>query len=157
MSYHHFTSIERGRLEDLYKEGYGIRSIARKLSRSPSSISRELRRFQGSFYQAEVAQHQYEENRKHVGPKGKATKELLELIGEKLEATWSPEQIVGRLLTGILSVKTIYRWLYAGFLKVSLKVLRHKGKHQKSAETRGKFHVGTSIHKRPKKSRREKP
>lgn len=38
--------------------------------------------------------------------------------------------------------KMIYRWLYAGLLVIgTLAVLRHKGKHQKPAETRGKFAV----------------
>ena len=32
--------------------------------------------------------------------------------------------------------------------------LHHKGKHQKPQETRGRFHVGTSITKRPKEIRK---
>ena len=150
MSYHHLTPFERGRLDTLHKQGHSIRTIAKELSRSPSTISRELRRFKDHVYEAEAAHQQYLQCRNQVGRKGKATHELIRLIEEKLEATWSPEQIVGRLLSGKLCVKTIYRWIYSGVLRVNLTVLRHKGKRRKPVETRGRFRVGTSIHKRPK-------
>ena len=46
LSYTHFTRIERIKLEELKKKGKSIREIARELGRSPSSVSRELRRNQ---------------------------------------------------------------------------------------------------------------
>ncbi|MNI60039.1 Integrase core domain protein [compost metagenome] len=53
--------------------------------------------------------------------------------------------------------KTIYRWLYSGRLvKGVLTVLRHKGKRQRPAETRGKFAVGKTISQRPKEVRSRK-
>lgn len=149
MSYHHLTPFERGRLDILRKQGHSVRAIARKLSRSPSTISRELRRFKEDFYEGEAAHQQYLQCRSLVGRKNKATPELIGLIEEKLESTWSPEQIIGRLLSGKLCFKTIYRWIYAGVIRVDLTVLRHKGKRRKPVETRGKFQVGTSIHQRP--------
>lgn len=54
----------------------------------------------------------------------------------------------------MVSFKTIYRWLYTGRLvKGVLAVLRHKGKRQKPAETRGKFDVGKTISQHPKEVR----
>ena len=44
MSYHHFTTFERGRIQELLSLGYSHRSIARKLNRHHSSIDREIRR-----------------------------------------------------------------------------------------------------------------
>ena len=122
MSYHHLTPFERGRLDSLHKQGHSIRTIAKELSRSPSTISRELHRFKDHVYEAEAAHQQYLQCRNQVG----------------------------RLLSGKLCVKTIYRWIYSGVLRVNLTVLRHKGKRRKPVETRGRFRVGTSIHKRPK-------
>ncbi|GAC43696.1 transposase and inactivated derivative, partial [Paenibacillus popilliae ATCC 14706] len=82
------------------------------------------------------------------------------VIEEKLQATWSPEQIMERLRQegqAIVCFKTIYRWLYAGRLaRGALAVLRHKGKRQKPVETRGKFTVGKAISKRPKEVRSRK-
>lgn len=43
-SYSHFTLDERKMLYDLLNAGHGIRSAARELDRSPSSVSREIKR-----------------------------------------------------------------------------------------------------------------
>ncbi|TDT56530.1 helix-turn-helix domain-containing protein, partial [Fonticella tunisiensis] len=40
-SFKHLNSYERGEISALLKEGKSIRYIARKLGRSPSTISRE--------------------------------------------------------------------------------------------------------------------
>ncbi|MFL2144322.1 IS30 family transposase, partial [Ruoffia sp. FAM 20857] len=61
------------------------------------------------------------------GRNPKYTVELLKDIQDKLERTWSPEQIVGRDYQGKLSFKSIYNWIYQDILKVPLTVLRHKG------------------------------
>ncbi|WP_034551440.1 IS30 family transposase [Carnobacterium funditum] len=148
MSYTHFTIAERSKIETLLELGFSIRGIAQKLGRAPSSVSRELKR--NPDYQCEKAQKQSEQNKANCGAKPKLTPENKEKIQEKLNQTWSPEQIVGRLFQGKLSFKTIYRWIYSGLLQVPLSVLRQKGKRQKPKETRGRFNVGTSISKRPK-------
>lgn len=91
---------------------------------------------------------------------GKWTPELASSIQNKLQATWSPEQIMERLRQerrAIVCFKTIYRWLYHGRLeKGILTVLRHKGKGQKPAERRGTFAIGKSITQRPKEVRSRK-
>ena len=145
MSYQHLTTFERTRIETLYDQGKSIRTIAEKLRRSPSTISRELKRnSQDGSYQSENAHESYDKRRLHCGRIGKWSQELAEIINEKLKLTWSPEQIVGRLFQGSISFKTIYRWIYQGLLvDQDLSVLRHKGKRQKPQETRGRFNVGT--------------
>jgi transposase, IS30 family len=89
-----------------------------------------------------------------VNPNGKWSPEFAGFITEKLDLTWSPEQIVGRCFSGTLSFKTIYRRVYQGSLQRTAVVLRHKRKHQKLYEARGLFTVGTSIKQRPKEIRK---
>ncbi|MGZ0042324.1 IS30 family transposase [Paenibacillus ottowii] len=158
MSYTHLSIIERSKLEILHQQGKSARAIAQELGRHHATICRELRRNAAQEpYHAERAQESYIQRRKSSIPVGKWTPEQATRIEKKLQATWSPEQIVERLRQegqAIVCFKTIYRWLYAGLLaRGTLAVLRHKGKRQKPAETRGKFAVGRPISQRPKEVR----
>lgn len=152
MSYTHLTISERSKIETYLELGYSLREIAARLKRSPSTISRELRRHANCTI--EEAQTRYHTNKSNCGAKSKLTPELKEAVQEKLGETWSPEQIVGRLYQGKLSFKSIYRWIYNGLLEVPVTVLRQKGKRQKPRETRGRFNIGTPISKRPKEVRK---
>ncbi|MDN8588867.1 IS30 family transposase [Chryseobacterium mucoviscidosis] len=158
MSYTHLSIVERSKLEILHRQGQSSRAIAKELGRHPSTICRELDRATSSQpYHAEQAQSAYEERRQASISPGKWSEAIAISLEEKLQATWSPEQITERFrIQGLPSVsfKTIYRWLYAGRLvRGTLQVLRHKGKRQKPAETRGKFAIGRSISDRPKEVR----
>lgn len=151
MGYQHLTTFERGRIEALNQLGYTVRQIGKQISRHHSTVARELSRNNRSNYCSEKAQTAYIQRRKSSKPKGKYSSELVSVIEQSLEATWSPEQISNTVTYGKLSFKTIYRWLYSGVIsKGDMKVLRHKGKRHRPAEKRGKFAVGTSIHSRPK-------
>lgn len=155
MSYVHLTISERVKIETLADLNYSIREIAHKLGRSPSTVSREMKRCESeSPYQAESAQETYAGKKKNCGAKSKRTEETVALIQQKLDETWSPEQITNRLFEGALCFKTIYRWIYEGLLQVPLTVLRQKGKRRKPQETRGRFTIGTPIAKRPKEVRK---
>jgi len=151
MSYHHLTTFERGRIQELLSLGYSHRAIAQKLNRHRSCIDREIRRnADGIDYIGETAQAVYAARRQRSKPKGKCTDDLIAAITEKLQATWSPEQIANTVTLGVVSFKTIYTWLYAGILPtITVKNLRQKGKRRK-AEKRGKFSMGTPISERPK-------
>lgn len=157
MSYTHLTIEERSKIEILHQEGYKPSKIAKILNRHRSSIYRELKRCETSVYSAIEADNAAQCNSQNKGRKPKYTAVLINDIKQKLEQTWSPEQIVGRDYKGKLSFKTIYNWIYKGFINVSLKVLRQKGKRRLPKETRGKFNIGTSISLRPQsvKSRKE--
>lgn len=155
MSYVHLTISERVKIETLADLHYSIREIAHKLGRSPSTVSRELKRCEREGpYQAETAQETYAAQKKRCGAKSKGTEDTLATIQQKLDETWSPEQIANRLFEGTLCFKTIYRWIYEGLIQVPLTVLRQKGKRRKPQETRGRFTIGTPIAKRPKEVRK---
>lgn len=65
MSQRHFTSIERGKIEELNNLGYSSPKIALRLYCHRSSISRELGRFKNpGEYNAITAQHNYSHTKK---------------------------------------------------------------------------------------------
>ena len=88
MSYTHLTIYERAKIKTYLDLGYSIRRIAVCLKRSPSTISRELRRH--TDCSAEEAQARYQTNKSNCGAKLKLTTELKEAVQEKLNDTWSP-------------------------------------------------------------------
>ena len=89
MSYTHLTISERAKIETYLDLGYSIRRIALRLKRSPSTISRELRRHTNCSI--EEAHARYQTNKSNCGAKLKFTTEVNEVVQEKLNATWSPE------------------------------------------------------------------
>lgn len=151
MSYHHFTTFERGQIEALQKIGYYTRKIAEAIGRHHSAIARELRRNQQeNGYCSNLAQRNYQSHRLLSKPKGKCYPQLVQKIEEKLQLTWSPEEISNTVTSGNVSFKTIYLWLYQGkLLNGQLHALRQKGKRRQPATTRGTFVHGTPISKRP--------
>jgi transposase, IS30 family len=152
MEYSHLTTFERGRLQALHKLGLSCRQIAKELNRHHSTVARELKRntMENDNYSPENAQSAYEKRRLNSRPRGKWNEDIASEIEEKLESTWSPEQIAGRLEGLMPCFKTIYRWLYEGkVVKGNLSVLRQKGKRRRPRETRGRFNIGKSIQQRP--------
>ena len=151
MSYKHLNTFERTRIKVLSKMGYSTRQIASQLNRHHSTIARELKRNTQETYQAELA-HELARKRRLVCRRDEnKSEELIQMIQHYLKLTWSPEQISQTVLKGIISFKTIYRWIYDGTIfSGDLSCLRQKGKRRKPRETRGRFNIGTSIHQRPK-------
>ena len=149
MSQHHFNLIERGKIEELRKLGYSSRAIGNRIGRHHSSVARELKRLPCG-YTAQVAGQNYQVKRARSRPHGKWSKELGALIADKLEATWSPEQIAHTVTLGKASFKTIYNWLYAGRLTgITVQNLRRKGR-KRSCRNLAFYARGISIRKRPK-------
>jgi len=151
MSHHHFTTFERGKIEELYEIGYSTRKIALRIGCHHSSIAREVKRCACTHgYRAERAQEDYLKKRQNSKPHGKWNKELCAIVAEKLKATWSPEQISHTVTFGKLSFKTIYSWLYAGRLNgLTAEILRRKGK-KRTCKNLAFYARGTPIRKRPK-------
>ena len=150
MSHHHFTPMERGKIEGLHQIGYTTRKIASQLGCHHSSIARELKRISGLDYNADFAQQDYHKKRQKSKPKGKWSEELCAIVAEKLKATWSPEQISHTVTLGLLSFKTIYTWLYKDRLAgLTAEVLRRKGK-MRSCRNLAFYARGIPICKRPK-------
>lgn len=164
MNYKHITTNERCCMANFLSLGWSLRKIAKHLNRNVSTISREIKRNStNSKYLAHVACANYIKNRENCGAKGKTNNiELIKYIEEKLEQTWSPEQIAGRLRLDYpndksmkVGFKTIYRWIYRKLIaKGNVNKLRRKGKSLKSKETRGKFNIGKNIKDRPKEVRK---
>lgn len=148
MSYKHLSINERIKIEVLNKEGYSARKIAIIIGFHHSTVSREIKRC-STFYSAERAHIHSKSFSKNKGRKTKMTSFLKFLIEDRINKSWSPEQIVGRYFQGVISFKTIYNWIYLNLLNIDLNALRFKGKSRYPKENRGKFNVGKSISNRP--------
>lgn len=123
MKYQHLSPQERVEIAVLKGKGYSLRSIAKALGRSHSSLSRELRRNEVSgIYEAPKAQHKAYVSRKYSkyqGMKVADHSELEKYIQEKLKRHWTPEQIAGRLRDEAslpyVSRMGIYKYLYSSY------------------------------------------
>lgn len=145
MSYTHFTLEERKYLQKLLSEGLSFRKIAAVLERSPSSVSREVKRNHAKYkpkasdnkywYNHWRAQNLYIRRRREQQRRAlKPNTDEWNYIIEKLNLFWSPEQIVNRYEKDyqkrLTSFATIYRYIYRGELpNISPKThLRRHGK-----------------------------
>jgi IS30 family transposase len=139
LSYSHFTIEERKCLEKFIKENCSKREIARRLDRSPSSITREIKRNQNKngTYNHWRANSLYIYRRRESNRKRQNlipnTPEW-DYIVEKLSLFWSPEEIVMRYYRDyqkkLCAVSTIYRYIrLKKFPKITAKNnLRRRGK-----------------------------
>jgi len=153
------------------KDGWGVRAIARELSRPPSVISAEIARGgdPAGGYAAGSAQAAAKVRQDKSGRQAKLTPDspLFADVMKFLRLQWSPEQIAGRrprLETGTavsselrVSHEAIYQAIYAlprGELRRELVAcLRqgkpHRGRRSTQDERRGRLCDMTSIHQRP--------
>ena len=119
----------------------GVRAMARRLGRSPSTISRELKRHGGapSYRAIEADTAAWERARRPKRCRLVWNRRLRRLVEEKLGTDWSPQQIAAWLKqtypndpTMQLSHETIYQALYVqarGALKRAL--VRHLRRGQR--------------------------
>ena len=123
MSYKHYTPDERKCLQQLLDEGRSFRYIARALGRSPSSVSREVKRNSsrngyGYWYANNQAIHR--RRMSHPMKRLKVNTELGDYVREKLSLFWSPECIAEtwnlQHPDNPVGYATIYRWLGKGAL-----------------------------------------
>ena len=121
-SYTQLTLQERVSLGHMRGAQLSLREIARRLARSPSTIAREVRRNRcpvGPDYDGWAAHPQAVKRRQIARrPTRMAHPSLAAYVRTKLSATYSPEQIVGRLrqeypfhISVFISHQTIYTWL----------------------------------------------
>jgi IS30 family transposase len=120
LKYRQLTEAERYTLSALKREGWSLRNIAQALQRSPSTISREIRR------NATIDRHRprplYVPSKAHEHANGRRRRSRrvrhhAPIVYEHVEALlaeqqWSPEQIASQLLeqqSVRLSHMTIYR------------------------------------------------
>lgn len=119
MGYHQLTYRERYLIGQHKSSGQSVRAIARMLRRSPSTISRELRRNADSsdgYYRVDKADR-YARARRWRSRQGTQFEPgQVELVRELMGRKWSPEQISRRLRKQNrlnIGTTTIYRWLRA--------------------------------------------
>jgi IS30 family transposase len=159
---------ERVRIADMRRAGESVRAIATALDRSPSTVSRELRRnveAASGAYRPHAAQRLAEQRR--ARPKvGKlvADRELRAFVEDKLMRRWSPEQIAQALRVEFpdqprrhLVPETIYQAVYrpelgGGLCRNLPKVLRtgrlRRKRRRRAEERRGRLVNMTMIDQR---------
>jgi transposase, IS30 family len=143
-----------------------LREIARRLGRSPSTVSREVARnsVRGA-YRGHLAQREAEGRARRPKPAKLAVNdELREWVQGKLEADWSPEEISHRLVLEFpdraemrVSHETVYQSLYVqgrGALRRELAAHLRTGRalrrpRRSEGERRGKLQDMVNISSRP--------
>jgi IS30 family transposase len=161
--------MEREDIACLRAEGRGVREIARRLERDPSTISRELRRVdsqrQRRAYRASVAQADADIKARRPKPAKLATNlRLRREVQTRLEHNHSPEQIARRLREDFVddpemrvSHETIYQSIYVqgrGGLRRELAKHLRTGRSMRrvrrvEAERRGRIPGMVNISERP--------
>jgi transposase, IS30 family len=159
MTYTQITLQERYALAVLYRQGQSLRAIAVALGRSPSTLSRELRRnatrYDGS-YRFQLAQHYANGRRSRSRRNTQFTAAQWAFVEDLLREDWSPEQIVGwcaRFQLLSISHETIYRRIWAdkrrgGTLYTHLRILtknlrKRYGTYDSRGRLAGKRHIST--------------
>jgi IS30 family transposase len=162
------TPAEREEVSRGLATGESLRAIAARLSRSASTVCREVNRNGGRRrYRAQKAEGQA--SKRSLRPKRcllAMNKRLRDVVAEKLKEDWSPEQISGWLKrqypldeTMRVSHETIYRTLFVqarGAPKRELLAhlrsgrMMRKGRHASTAgQRRGQIKEALSICERP--------
>lgn len=120
--YKHLSMHERDQIAVWRGQGLSLREIARRLQRSPGTLSRELKRNGAPIYTACYLAHRAQAragDRWRIRHRKRRLKSerLRRYVRCKLEDGWSPELIAGRLAhlarRERVSHEAIYQWLYA--------------------------------------------
>jgi len=169
--YNRLSTSEREEISRGLAQGHSISVIARRLDRSPSTLSREVHGNAGtSGYRAfSAGRHAWVSASSRRGSKRRLVNEerLRAYVLTKLKQCWSPQEIVKRLQQEYpaepsmrISHEAIYQYIYVlprGALKTTLiKALRQERAYRRKKqrrgtieETRGKIADMLSIEERP--------
>ena len=116
--YKQLSLEERCKISLLREEGKTIRKIAAALARSPSSITREIKRNRTKTlgYKPDYAQHQAA-GRRWRGGKLERQPDLRSAVTDRLAMGWSAQEVSHRLAQEkgckVISYESIYRFIYA--------------------------------------------
>ncbi len=162
------TLAEREEISRGLAEGHSIRSVAVRLGRAPSTVSREIKRNGGSSdYRATEADDAAWDRALRPKPcKLVENRDLARIVADKLRLLWSPEQIAGWLAhtypsdeSWHVSHETIYRSLFIqtrGALKKELlqylrrtRGMRRSRHHTQKTDNHGQILDTVSIRERP--------
>ena len=162
------TLAEREEISRSVAAGQSIRSVATRLGRAPSTISREIKRNGGEeCYRASQAdQAAWDRANRPKTCKLAENRALAHIVADKLQSQWSPEQIAGWLKRTYpsdenyqVSHETIYRSLFIqarGVLKKELlqhlrrtRAMRRSRHYTQKTDNHGKITEAVSISERP--------
>jgi len=162
------TLAEREEISLGMTAGQSLRSIAASLGRSPSTVSRELKRNGGPRgYRASQADGAAWDRARRPKPcKLVENRALARIVAKKLRELWSPEQVAGWLKYAYsgdeayqVSHETIYRSLFIqarGALRKELlqhlrrtRAMRRSRHHTQKTDTHGRITGTVSIRERP--------
>ena len=155
--YTQLTRDERYQIYALRKAGHSQKEIAEVLGRSPSTISRELRRNKGlKGYRPEQA-HRLAQNRKKERDRTRIPKSTWARVEQLLREDWSPEQVSGWLAQEegtAISHEWIYWYVYedkrrGGDLHRHLRCQKPRRKRYGHYDRRGQIRERVSIDERP--------
>ena len=114
----HITVEQRYTIFVMLKAGFSQKDIAKTISKSESSISRELSRnsdIRNGVYKVELAQKKTDLRHCEKPKKVRLTIPVKSYIKNKLEAHYSPEQISGRAKVEkieCISTEAIYQYIW---------------------------------------------
>ena len=118
-SYRVLTPDDRGEIMVGLRNKESIRSIANRLGRQPSVISREIKAnsTEDGRYQCYWAEQRSRRRRRKSKQRARRADETVRAYTyEKLKEYWSPEQIAGRISIDIpgkqVSYETIYQYIF---------------------------------------------
>jgi IS30 family transposase len=161
-TYKQLNPNERDILAVLKSKGKSLREIATVLKRSPSTLSRELKRnappVYTGYYLAHKAQERADKRRCESHRRQRLKSNFIRHYVEKrLRLGWSPELIAGRLAIEhpgrSISPEAIYQWVYldAPSLIFSLVRAHRKRQHRGYSRKHKKSHIPEriSIQERP--------
>jgi transposase, IS30 family len=162
------TLAEREEISRSVATGRSIRSVATRLGRAPSTISREIMRNggQGCYRASQADQAAWDRGRRPKTCSLAENRSLAHIVAGKLQLLWSPEQIAGWLKrtypddeTFQVSHETIYRSLFIqarGVLKKELlqhlrrtRAMRRSRHHTQKSDDRRRIRDAVSISERP--------
>ena len=162
------TLAEREEISRSVAAGQSIRSVAARLGRAPSTISREIMRNGGQeCYRASQAdQAAWDRAHRPKTCRLAENRTLAHIVAGKLQLLWSPEQIAGWLKrtypddeNNQVSHETIYRSLFIqarGALKKELlqhlrrtRAMRRSRHHTQKTDDHGRIRDTVSISERP--------
>jgi len=161
--YKHLSVEERDHLSILRGKGLSLRAISRALKRSPSTLSRELKRnappIHSGYYLSHRAHQRYVvRNQQRARRLRLKTKRIRAYVCRQLKRGWSPELISGRLVhlwpKQTVGPEAIYQWVYAEATHLIPCLVRHHRRRLSFGHSRkhAKNHIPgrVSIDKRPK-------
>ena len=167
--YSQLSTSERNRLQQSLNQGMSLRAVARSLSRSVSTLSRECRRGGSRQDYDAVEGGAWARSHRRRGPRKLLVGSPLAGLVERqiIQHAWSPEQIAGRLRmehpedsSQRISHEAIYQYIYAhptGELKKLLVDSLRQGHQKRRPRSRGKDRRGglrnmRSIRERPEEA-----